>query len=88
MRNVLFIILMVIAVPFLCSGQKYARNAAGNFTQVKSKAKTKFTDSLTVYTLTDNKGRVFPVYKGEKGKYYIGKVSKKGKYYRQYLKTE
>ena len=78
---------MVIAVPLLCSGQKTVRNASGNFTQVKSK-KAKFTDSLTVYTYTDNKGRVFPVYKGEKGKYYIGKVSKKGKYYRQYLKTE
>lgn len=85
-ERVLFIILIGI-VPLLCSGQKVTKTAAGNFVQAKSK-KAKFTDSLTVYTYTDNKGRVFPVYKGERGKYYVGKISKKGTYYRQYLKTE
>ena len=88
MKRILFIIFMVTAVPLFCSGQKYTRTAAGNFTQANKSKKAKFTDSLTVYTYTDNKGRVFPVYKGERGKYYIGKVSKAGNYRRQYLKTE
>lgn len=87
MKRILFIIFMVIAVPLLCSGQRVTKTAAGNFVQVK-KAKTKFTDSLTTYTLTDSKGKIHPVYKGAKGSYYVGKISKKGNYRRQYLKTE
>lgn len=86
MKRILFVILIGI-VPLLCSGQKVTKTAAGNFVQVK-KAKTKFTDSLTTFTLTDSKGKVSPVYKGAKGSYYVGKISKKGNYYRQYLKTE
>jgi hypothetical protein len=49
---------------------------------------TALRDSTTGKTYTDPKGQVFPVYKGAKGTLYIGVISKKGSYYRRYLKVE
>jgi len=45
-------------------------------------------DSTTRQTFTDSKGQVHPVYKGAKGSLYYGVTSKKGSYYRRYLKVE
>jgi Zn/Cd-binding protein ZinT len=42
-------------------------------------------ETKTAYTYKDSKGKTYPVYKGARGSYYIKKVSKKGKEYRQYI---
>lgn len=80
----------IISVLILCSASAFGQNAVrsddGNFQSVaKSKA---VADSTTTFTFTDSKGAVHPVFVGSKGAFFIGKVSKSGKYYRYYLKTE
>jgi hypothetical protein len=63
------------------------RDAAGNFTTVSKVEAPK--DSTTVFTYTDAKGSIYPVYVGSKGSLYVARTSKKtGNYYRQYLPKE
>lgn len=83
--------ILTFAITLGCTAltlcQNVQRTENGNFIATpKARA---LTDSTTTFTFTDSKGAVHPVYKGTKGGFYIGRISKKtGKYYRQYLKTE
>lgn len=69
----------------------YSQNAKvdknGNFVSIsKSTAKQDTID--TGKTFTDSKGKVYPVFKTQRGKLYYPRISKSGKYYRAYLKLE
>ena len=66
-----------------CSAQ-VVQDAQGNFiTTPKAKAVN------TGKTFTDSKGKVYPVYRSARGKYYVIRTSRKtGKQYKQYLKVE
>lgn len=82
-----FITLAIIGlITATATAQTIVRDKDGNFKQVKTEQVQQ--DSTTQHTYTDNKGKIYKVYKGTKGGYYIARVSKNGKFYRQYLKTE
>lgn len=56
-----------------------------NFIEVRQEKN----DEPTVYTYTDKNGKVYPIYKSSRGKYYIKKISKKtGREYKYYLPKE
>lgn len=60
----------------------------GNFTAVQVGQQAAKHDSTTTSTFTWPDGRQEPVYIGAKGSYYLARTSKKGNYYRKYIKTE
>jgi hypothetical protein len=69
-------------------GQTVTRDASGNFSATGRTAQAAH-DSTTVFTFTDANGKIFPVYVGSKGSFYVARVSgKTGKFYRQYLPKE
>jgi len=80
MKKTIIIFFTSVSMAF---GQ-VTRDENGNFKAVQ---KTK-QDTTTNYTYTDQKGAVHRVYISPKGKFYIGRVSKSGNYYRFYLKEE
>ena len=55
-----------------------------NFTQVASK-KSQGKETITEYTYTDSKGKVYQVYLSSTGKAFIKRISKNGNEYKQYL---
>ena len=68
------------------TAQNVTVDSNGNFHAVAAASKPPIP---TVYTYTDNKGKVWPVFVTEKGIPYVIRTSAKtGKEYRYYLKTE
>ena len=81
----LLILLFFVATFAFGQSQSYERKGNNFYLVKKERAESKATE--TVYTFTDSKGNVYPIYKTEKGKYFIWKTSQKtGKRYKYYLK--
>ena len=77
----------LVLVALSCDAQTTARDAQGNYIAVPREVKAE-PDTVAGLTYTDAKGVVHPVYIGGKGSHYVARVSKSGKYYRQYLKKD
>lgn len=77
----------LVLVALSCDAQTTARDAQGNYIAAPREVKAE-QDTVTGLTYTDAKGVVRPVYVGGKGSHYVARVSKSGKYYRQYLKKD
>lgn len=77
-------ILLVLAILFGSIVVKAEVIQQGNsFIQVEAK------DVPTSFTYTDKEGRIYPIFKSQKGSFYIVKISKKtGKEYKYYLPKE
>lgn len=77
-------ILLVLAILFGSIAVKAEVIQQGNsFIQVEAK------DVPTSFTYTDKEGRIYPIFKSQKGSFYIVKISKKtGKEYKYYLPKE
>lgn len=80
------LILCVTMALFLCVNSSSAQQVTqqgNNFTQT---VKAAAAETKTVYTYTDGKGNVYPVWLSSTGKAFIKRVSKKtGREYRQYV---
>lgn len=74
-------------VALSCDAQTTTRDAQGNYIAAPREVKSE-RDTVTGLTYTDAKGVVHTVYVGGKGSHYVARVSKSGKYYRQYLKKD
>ena len=77
----------LVLVALSCDAQTTTRDAQGNYIAAPREVKAE-RDTVTGLTYTDTKGVVHPVYVGGKGSHYVARVSKTGKYYRQYLKKD
>ena len=87
-RALLTLLIALLIATLSTQGQNVVRDKEGNFQEIAPERTAKH-DSTTVYTYTDSKGIVWPVFKGKRGGMYIGRRSKKtGNHYRKYLKTE
>lgn len=77
-------ILLVLAILFGSIAVKAEVIQQGNsFIQVEAK------DVPTSFTYTDKEGRIYPIFKSQRGSFYIVKISKKtGKEYKYYLPKE
>lgn len=77
-------IFLVLAILFGSIAVKAEVIQQGNsFIQVEAK------DTPTSFTYTDKEGRIYPIFKSQKGSFYIVKISKKtGKEYKYYLPKE
>lgn len=64
-------------------GQNVVKDSNGNYTAVKVGA---VRDSITGKTFTDVNGDVFQLYRGVKGGLYYWRRSRKGNFYRVYIK--
>ena len=86
MKRLLIAASMLFSLSLGVQAQSVQRQG-NNFTQVSNKGgKSGDKETKTVYTYTDSKGNVYPVYLSSTGKAFIKKVSKKtGKEYRQYI---
>lgn len=82
----LILTLAFIGAITATEAQTIKRDQDGNFHAIKTE--TVKQDTATNYTYTDGKGIQHKVYKSQKGKFYICRISKNGNFYRQYLKTE
>lgn len=79
----LFLLAVILLGSFAAKSEIVQQG--NNFIEVRQEKK----DEPTVYTYTDKNGKVYPIYKSSRGKYYIKKISKKtGKEYKQYLPRE
>jgi hypothetical protein len=86
MKRTLLTIATVLSATALTMSQTVVRTADGNYvatSQVKA-----VTDSLTGSSISWDGLKQEPIYKGAKGGLYVARVSKNGKYYRKYIKTE
>lgn len=79
MKKVIFSVLL----SFLVMGA-----TAQTFHQPTRKTATAYTDTTTTYKYATNDGKTYKVYKSSRGAYYIWRVSKKGKLYKNYLPKE
>lgn len=70
----------------ICRAQdkKIIRNG-NNFSAAKTERTVRRDSTATPYTYTDRSGVEYHVYLSKSGKAFIPKVSKNGKYYRQYM---
>lgn len=93
MRTILFFIALAFAIlsPSAVSAQTtVVKDAAGNYTTAPAAPKTEAqlsegaTDSGKTYT--DTKGKVFRVWLSASGKMFVIAPTKKGGFYRRYLK--
>lgn len=83
----LLLLILLFFVATFAFGQTQSYERKGNNFSLIKKESTKSKATETIYTFTDSKGNVYPIYKTEKGKYFIWKVSQKtGKKYKYYLK--
>lgn len=74
--------------PHKAAKQNVEVTADGNFKAIQ-RATSATTAEPTDKTYTDRTGKVYPVYKTDKGRYFVNKVSgKTGKEYRYYLVTK
>lgn len=84
----LLLLILLFFVATFAFGQTQSYERKGNNFSLIKKESTKSKATETIYTFTDSKGNVYPIYKTEKGKYFIWKVSQKtGNKYKYYLKN-
>jgi hypothetical protein len=83
MKKTIFAVLMLCTLGV--SAQKVKVDKSGNYIAVKDSA---IAGVPTGKTLTETDGTVYPVFKLPTGKMYTNRISKAGKAYRRYLKTE
>ena len=84
MKKLLVLLMLSFTLFSYSQNAKVDRN--GNFVTVSNTAKQ---DTInTDKTFTDSKGKVYPVFKTQRGKLYYPRVSKSGNYYRAYIKVE
>ena len=79
----IMVLMLMISLRMAAQDIKREGNA---FIQVIKSGVRESKETKTVYTYTDNKGNVYPVYLSSTGKAFIKKVSKKtGREYKCYL---
>lgn len=86
MKRTLLTIATVMAMTSITLSQNVVRQSDGNYiatTTVKA-----VTDSITGSSISWDGLKQEPIYRGAKGGLYVARVSKNGKYYRKYIKTE
>jgi hypothetical protein len=82
------LIIAILATSFTLHSQTVHKDASGNYVVVKA-IKDSTGGRLTGEYFVTSKGEKFPIYKSDKGKYYVIRISgKTGKEYKQYLKLE
>jgi len=83
MKKLLFIALMLIGAT--AQAQTATKNAQGHYSISKDSVQAK-PPTDTGQTFQDSKGKIYPIFKTEKGKFYVIRTSAKtGKQYKQYL---
>lgn len=85
MKKLLVILMLSFSLISYSQNAKVDKN--GNFVAV-SRTTAKQDTIDTGKTFTDSKGKVYPVFKTQRGKLYYPRISKSGRYYRAYLKLE
>jgi hypothetical protein len=83
MKQTIFALVLLFSIS--ASAQKVTTDKHGNYIAVKDSA---IAGVPTGKTLTETDGTIYPVFKLPTGKLYTNRVSKAGKAYRRYLKTE
>lgn len=88
MRTSVLLLLMVFVTIGLSAQNPNVKTLPNGDFIAMTKAK-QLTDSITSSKFTDSKGVVHPVYRTDKGRFFISKTSKTtGKSYRYYLVPE
>ena len=83
MKKLLFIALMLIGAT--AQAQTATKNAQGHYSISKDSVQAK-PPTDTGKTYQDSKGKIYPIFKTDKGKFYVIRTSAKtGKQYKQYL---
>ena len=83
MKKLLFIALMLIGAT--AQAQTATKNAQGHYSITKDSVQAK-PPTDTGKTYQDSKGKIYPIFKTDKGKFYVIRTSAKtGKQYKQYL---
>jgi hypothetical protein len=86
MKQLIICIFMMLALGVNNSSAQSVKREGNNFTQVPSKRVKAAKDStLTKFTYTDRKGKVYPVYLSSTGKAYIRISQKEGAKGRRYM---
>lgn len=86
MRKLITCIFMMLALGMNNSSAQSVVRKGNNFTQMPSKRTKAAKDStLTKFTYTDRKGKVYPVYLSSTGKAYIRTSQKEGAKGRRYM---
>ena len=81
MKRTILTIALLLAIGVSAIAQKVERN--GNvFKAVRVSVKD---STKTQFFYADSKGNQYPIYLSQKGKAFVGRISKNGKYYRMYL---
>ena len=83
MKTIIVLISLMLSITL---SSQIKIDSKGNYIQETTVSGKRDTVN-TGKTFTDNKGKVYPVFKSSTGKLYVGKVSKAGNYYRYYLKV-
>ena len=83
MKKLLFLICLIIATA--TQAQTTTKNAQGHYTTTQDTTQAK-PPTDTGKTYQDSKGKIYPIFKTDKGKFYVIRTSAKtGKQYKQYL---
>lgn len=87
MKKILSIIAVALLFSLTAAAQNAKMDSKGNFVAISTQ-KTSKDSTATGKTFTDRDGKIYPVFSGKKGSFFVPKVSaKSGRYYRMYLKT-
>lgn len=80
-------IIIILAIFWAATGaaQNVKTDSKGNFIALSTGTRAK-DSTATGKTYTDSKSKTWPVFKSASGKYFVPRNSKKGNYYRMYLK--
>ena len=81
------LVLLMLSFSLISYSQNAKVDKNGNFVAV-SRTTAKQDTIDTGKTFTDSKGKVYPVFKTQRGKLYYPRISKSGNYYRAYIKVE
>ncbi len=83
MKKLLFLICLIITTA--TQAQTATKNAQGHYSISKDSVQAK-PPTDTGQTFQDSKGKIYPIFKTDKGKFYVIRTSAKtGKQYKQYL---
>lgn len=86
MQKIILSIALILIYSFSFGQAKpnLVKDLNGNYTAISS-AKDTVTAMPTGKTFTDSKGKVYPVFKSAKGKFFVNRISKSGNSYKYYL---
>ena len=81
------IALIAMTAAATAQGQTFTKDHDGNYRPINNTQQTAAHDSITGASIAWDK-KMEPIYVGKQGGLYLARVSKNGRYYRKYIKTE